>query len=162
MSDVEFDRLLAELAQLEKDHPDLDDLNSPTHRVGGQPLTGFKAFQHAVPMLSIDNTYDQAALKEWHQRILRGLAEGKSGSSLFDAEASSSIPALRFVCDPKIDGVAAKIDAEPASSGPSVADELPVLPHHRIKCCPLCEWFGRNVVAISQSVCERVAAVCRY
>ncbi len=56
MSDPEFDRLLAELSKLEQEHPDLDDPESPTHRVGGEPIAGFETFAHALPMLSIDNT----------------------------------------------------------------------------------------------------------
>src|SRR4051812_36692537 len=56
MSDSEFDRLLAELGKLEQDHPELDDPESPTHRVGGAPIDGFETYAHALPMLSIDNT----------------------------------------------------------------------------------------------------------
>src|SRR5882724_5467265 len=73
MSDPEFDRLLAELAKLEQEHPDLDDPESPTHRVGGEPIQGFETFAHALPMLSIDNTYEEATLREWYARVLRGL-----------------------------------------------------------------------------------------
>ena len=57
MSDPEYDRLLAELAELEAKHPELDDPDSPTRRVGGEPIEGFETARHAVPMRSIDNTY---------------------------------------------------------------------------------------------------------
>src|SRR5262245_6387824 len=66
MSDAEFDRLLAELAELEKQHPELDDPDSPTRRVGGEPIDGFTQVRHALPMLSIDNTYDEAGVREWY------------------------------------------------------------------------------------------------
>ena len=48
MADAEFDRLLAELAALEAAHPDLDDPNSPTRRVGGAPIAGFRTVKHAL------------------------------------------------------------------------------------------------------------------
>lgn len=100
MSDAEFDRLLAELGALEREHPEFADPLSPTQRVGGAPVDGFETVEHAAPMLSIDNTYDEAGVREWHDRCLRGL-----GAGLFNAEA-------RFVCDPKIDGVAISLRYE--------------------------------------------------
>jgi DNA ligase (NAD+) len=113
MSDPEFDRLLVELAELEKKHPELDDPDSPTHRVGGEPIEGFTQVRHSVPMLSIDNTYSEAEVKEWHERVLAGL-QGKSrrggGASLFDGDGAEGRPLL--VCDPKIDGVAMSLRYE--------------------------------------------------
>jgi DNA ligase (NAD+) len=105
MSDPEFDRLLAELAKLEQDHPDLDDPESPTHRVGGEPIEGFETRPHAIPMLSIDNTYEEATLREWYDRVLRGLSISDSGA-LF----AGGLPAL--ACDPKIDGLALSLRYE--------------------------------------------------
>lgn len=102
MPDVEFDRLLSELAALEASHPELDDPSSPTKRVGGEPIAGFTQITHAVPMLSIDNSYDESTIREWASRMERGL----DSDGLF---ASSSI---HFVCDPKIDGVALSIRYE--------------------------------------------------
>ncbi len=98
MTDVEFDRLLAELADLERAHPELDDPDSPTHRVGGEPVDGFETVAHTRPMLSIDNTYDEAGVREWCARVLKGLGAG--GSGLFGGEG------VTFVCDPKVDGLA--------------------------------------------------------
>ncbi|MFG0307448.1 MAG: NAD-dependent DNA ligase LigA [Phycisphaerales bacterium JB040] len=95
MSDREFDRLLDELSELERAHPELDDPNSPTRRVGGEPIDGFETFEHARPMLSIDNTYSEQDVRDWVDRVYRGL--GVSGG-----ESSG----VRFVCDAKIDGVA--------------------------------------------------------
>lgn len=106
MPDAEFDRLLRELEDLEAAHPELADPNSPTRRVGGEPIKGFRTVAHSRPMLSIDNTYDEAELREWHARVLRGLG-GEGG--LFAGEP----PWL--VCDPKIDGVAVSVRWEKGS-----------------------------------------------
>ena len=57
ISDFEFDKLMAELQHLEKENPDLIDPNSPTKRVGGAVLNGFKTITHKYPMLSLGNTY---------------------------------------------------------------------------------------------------------
>jgi DNA ligase (NAD+) len=115
MGDAEFDRLLAELAQLEREHPELDDPNSPTRRVGGEPIDGFVTREHRVAMLSIDNTYDEAALGEWHDRVVRGLDDGAEPPSggLFGAhvaDRTTGAPAL--VADAKIDGVAISLRYE--------------------------------------------------
>jgi DNA ligase (NAD+) len=106
MSDPEFDRLLAELAELERAHPELADDTSPTRRVGGEPIAGFRTIAHAVAMLSIDNTYDEGEVREWHARVLKGL--GEDSSPLFGGATSS----LAFVCDPKIDGLAVSLRYE--------------------------------------------------
>jgi DNA ligase (NAD+) len=109
MSDGEFDRLLAELASLEKQHPELHDANSPTARVGGE-IDGFKAIKHALPMLSIDNTYSEADVREWHTRILKGL--GVETTSLFSSPAASPIT---FIAEPKVDGLALSLRYENGS-----------------------------------------------
>jgi len=114
MSDAEFDRQLAELSKLEQEHPELDDPESPTHRVGGEPIEGFETFAHALPMLSIDNTYEEATLREWYDRVLRALDLGtpplRGGSSLFDSAETKNLPTL--ACDPKIDGLALSLRYE--------------------------------------------------
>lgn len=107
MSDAEFDRLLAELAKLEQEHPELDDPESPTHRVGGEPIEGFETFPHALPMLSIDNTYEEATLREWYARVLRGLGIESGEGGLFGGGQG---PVL--ACDPKIDGLALSLRYE--------------------------------------------------
>ncbi|MEX2217780.1 MAG: NAD-dependent DNA ligase LigA [Phycisphaerales bacterium] len=120
MSDPEFDRLLVELAQLEQKHPELDDPESPTRRVGGEPIEGFKPVRHALPMLSIDNTYDEAGVREWYDRVLRGLGvgggkkgAGKGGAGLFGgAEGEPEAAGVPVVADPKIDGVAMSLRYE--------------------------------------------------
>lgn len=105
MSDAEFDRLLAELVQLEREHPALASPDSPTRHVGGEPIDGFRQIKHREPMLSIDNTYDLEALGEWYDRVLSGL-DRSPGGGLFAA------PGVTLVCDPKIDGVALSVRYE--------------------------------------------------
>lgn len=106
LADREYDELLAELARLESDHPDLDHPDSPTHRVGGEPIEGFLTVRHSVPMLSIDNTYSEADVRAWVGRVERALAGDRAESGLFAGEP------VRFVCDPKIDGVALSLRYE--------------------------------------------------
>lgn len=115
MSDREYDEMLAELASLEADHPELDDPESPTSRVGGEPIEGFETVRHAVPMLSIDNTYDADEVRAWVTRVGRVLGiESKedrgSESGLFAVRSES--PGIGFVCEPKIDGVALSLRYE--------------------------------------------------
>lgn len=104
ISDAEYDRLVKELEQLESQHPDLVTPDSPTQRVGGQPIEGFVTVEHTVPMMSIDNTYAQSDLAAWGQRVLRGLSRA-GGESLFGDQPY-------FVCEPKIDGVAISLRYE--------------------------------------------------
>ena len=59
ISDGEYDRLYRELLELEREFPDLVRPDSPSQRVGGQPLAGFNSVRHLEPMLSLDNTYSQ-------------------------------------------------------------------------------------------------------
>lgn len=102
MSDTEFDRLLKELAELEAKHADLADPASPTVRVGGEPIEGFVTRDHAAPMMSIDNTYNEAEVRAWVVRVSKRLKDQGEGA----AEAD------RFVCDPKVDGVAVSLRYE--------------------------------------------------
>ena len=115
MSDAEFDALLRELAELEAAHPELDDPNSPTKRVGGEPIDGFKTLPHSLPMLSIDNTYNADEVRAWVDRVRKNLAphaagERRESAGLF-GQADAEAP-IEFVCDPKIDGVAISLRYE--------------------------------------------------
>ncbi|HCD34562.1 MAG TPA: DNA ligase (NAD(+)) LigA, partial [Phycisphaerales bacterium] len=104
VSDQRYDELMAELATLERQHPEYQSPDSPTHRVGGQVLDGFETKDHARPMLSIDNTYDQEELTAWHRRVISGL--GVESNDLFgDAQ-------IEYVAEPKIDGVAISLRYE--------------------------------------------------
>jgi DNA ligase (NAD+) len=91
VSDREFDRLLAELEALEREHPQLDHPDSPTHRVGGEPLKEFRTVPHATPMLSLANTYTEAEVRDFDARARK----------LLEREAP-----LAYVLELKIDGVA--------------------------------------------------------
>ena len=90
VSDQEYDRLYRELLDLEKEHPVLATADSPSQRVGGEPLEHFQSVAHAQPMQSLDNTYSAAELEAFVDRIQRALEGEKLG----------------FVIEPKIDGVA--------------------------------------------------------
>jgi DNA ligase (NAD+) len=97
ISDREFDRLMERLQTLEAEHPELATPDSPTQRVGGEPLAEFRTVTHAVPMLSIDNTYNFDELREWDGRVRRGLTPGET---------------VRYVVELKVDGVAASLRYE--------------------------------------------------
>src|SRR5437870_1142635 len=73
ITDLEFDKLLQELQELERQYPDLVTPDSPTQRVGGQPIEGFETVRHRLPMMSIDNTYNEADLREFDARVHRWL-----------------------------------------------------------------------------------------
>jgi len=90
ISDREFDNLLDELRKVEAAHPDLITPDSPTQRVGGQPIDGFQTVVHREPMLSIDNTYSPDELREFDRRV-RKLLPGET---------------ITYVVELKIDGVA--------------------------------------------------------
>ncbi len=73
ISDFEYDQLMKRLHELEEASPDLITPDSPTQRVSGRPVEGFDEYLHRRPMLSLDNTYSVDDLREWDQRVLRGV-----------------------------------------------------------------------------------------
>src|SRR5262245_11368621 len=77
ITDREYDRLYRELLDLEKEFPKLTTPDSPSQRVGGEPLTGFKSVRHAMPMLSLDNTYSQDELRDFVKRVQKFLPDEK-------------------------------------------------------------------------------------
>lgn len=89
LSDREYDRLIERLRAVESEHPDWILPWSPTQRVGHAPISTFPKVERAVPMLSLDNTYDEAELTAFHERVVRGL----------DGEQPA------YVVEPKIDGI---------------------------------------------------------
>jgi DNA ligase (NAD+) len=99
IGDQQYDQLMSQLKKLEAEHPALATPDSPTQRVGGEPITGFKTVEHARPMMSIDNTYNQEDLLAWHQRVLRGLGSLYSGS-------------IQYLAEAKVDGVAISLRYE--------------------------------------------------
>ena len=96
ISDQQFDALLRELQEIEAAHPELITPDSPTQRVGGAPIEGFQQIRHTVPMMSLDNTYSEADLISFYQRLQKGLARDS----------------IECVIEPKIDGVAISIRYE--------------------------------------------------
>ena len=91
ITDAEFDALLQELQNLERDHPDLVTPDSPTQRIGGRPAEGFASVRHAEPMLSLDNAYNEEDLLAFDERLRRGLGT-------FDGP-------VPYVAELKIDGL---------------------------------------------------------
>ena len=99
ITDREYDRLLEELRRLEERHPDLVAADSPTQRVGDEPMPALHAVQHRLPMLSIDNTYSPQDLAAWGRRVEKLLGE-------------SSTDPIDWVLELKIDGVAVSLTYE--------------------------------------------------
>jgi DNA ligase (NAD+) len=89
ISDYEFDTLVKELEKLEKQFPDLITPESPTQRVGEQPVAGFESVEHRTPMLSLDNCYSIEELREFEERIKRIIPGEK----------------IEYVAELKIDGL---------------------------------------------------------
>lgn len=71
ISDLEYDRLYKRLEALEAANPEFEDSASPTRRVGGEPIEGFVTVEHRVPMLSIDNVYNEEELAEFGARVVK-------------------------------------------------------------------------------------------
>ena len=101
VSDFEFDQLLKELQQLELDHPECFDPNSPTQRVGGGVTKNFDTLPHRFPMYSLSNTYSKEELEQWEERIKKVLGE----------EA-----AIAYTCELKFDGVSISLTYEMGNS----------------------------------------------
>src|SRR5437870_2935859 len=73
ITDYDFDQLMRRLEELEAAHPQYSDPNSPTQRVGGAPFETFATVIHDPPMLSIENSYSLEELRDWDDRVRRGL-----------------------------------------------------------------------------------------
>lgn len=93
ISDAEYDRLMRELQQLEATYPESKTPDSPTQRVGAQPLDEFKTVTHRIPLLSLDNAMDEGEIREFVARVMKGLPDTD----------------IQFVCEPKIDGLAVEL-----------------------------------------------------
>lgn len=92
--DAEYDRLMQELLALEAEHPELITTDSPSQRVGGQPLAAFTQIQHEIPMLSLDNAFDDQELMAFEKRMKDRLPAAAS---------------LTYCCEPKLDGLAVSL-----------------------------------------------------
>lgn len=96
ISDLEYDRLMERLKSLEARHPELVTSDSPTQRVGGEPVSELHAVEHRVPMLSIENTYSLSELRDYGRRVAK-LLPGEQ---------------IEWVVELKIDGVAVSVTYE--------------------------------------------------
>lgn len=93
ISDFEYDRLFRRLLELEKAHPRLRTPDSPTQRVGAEPLSSLPKREHAAPMLSLDSSYEMGDVRRFDERVRRELA----------AEA------VRYLLEPKLDGASLEL-----------------------------------------------------
>ena len=97
--DSEYDLLVRELRQLEEEHPSLASADSPTNTVGAAPSGLFQEVRHRVPMMSLDNAFDEEELRAWSERLRRQAPD-------LDLES------LAFSSEPKVDGVAMSLTYE--------------------------------------------------
>jgi len=95
--DAEYDRLMRELQQLENEYPELVTNDSPTQRVGGQPVSAFGSVRHEMPMLSLDNAFSDEELEDFHRRLVERLDLDETAAS------------LEFAAEPKLDGAAVSL-----------------------------------------------------
>ncbi|MCW1883535.1 NAD-dependent DNA ligase LigA [Luteolibacter flavescens] len=106
ISDAEYDKLFRELEGLEAKHPEYDDENSPTHRVGGAPLDSFQQVRHLVPMLSIDDVFE---LKPPDDAPADFVAEAELIDFYKRLQKNLSREHIAVTVEPKIDGVAVSL-----------------------------------------------------
>ncbi len=100
ISDAEYDRLVQQLRQLEQEYPELITPDSPTRRVGAEPLDAFEKVTHPIPMTSLGNAFDDDDMRAWLARIERLLPDNLPANE------------LAFVVEPKIDGLAMALTYE--------------------------------------------------
>ena len=97
ITDAAFDRLMERLKRLEAEHPGLVTPDSPTQRVGGEPIEGFETVTHRVPMLSIDNVFNVEVLRHWDESTVH---------------KNLDFQRVEYVVEPKIDGLAISVTYE--------------------------------------------------
>jgi len=101
ISDAAYDKLMRELKALEEEHPDLRLPDSPTQRVAGGLREGFKKVKHVRPMLSLDSLMQEAEVREFDERVKRGLGLEEDG--LFAGEQ------IAYMAEPKFDGLSIEL-----------------------------------------------------
>lgn len=109
ISDSAFDALKHELFSLEQQHPDLITPDSPTQRVGGQPLEKFRKVLHALPMLSIEDIFTEEELRQWEEYLLR-----LTTNDLYDQRQTKVVSrtgrmSIKYFAELKIDGFAVSL-----------------------------------------------------
>ncbi|HDI3032729.1 TPA: NAD-dependent DNA ligase LigA [Cronobacter turicensis] len=135
--DAEYDRLMRELRALEEAHPELVTPDSPTQRVGAAPLTAFSQVRHEVPMLSLDNVFDEASFLAFNKRVQDRL---------------KNTDALVYCCELKLDGLAVSLLYEDgllvraATRGDGTTGEDITLNVRTIRAIPL-KLHGDNIPA---------------
>jgi DNA ligase (NAD+) len=100
ITDGEYDALIKQLEDIEREHPDWRRTDSPTTRVGGQPAGDFPTVAHSRPMLSLDNTYNEDELREFDNRVRRLLAPEDQ------TDENADLPLTEYMAELKLDGVA--------------------------------------------------------
>ena len=113
ISDADYDALLNELRDLEAEHPELRTPDSPTQRVGAEPLDKFEQVRHLQPMLSLANARNEEEMTAWVLRSERYLA--RQGVEMGD---------VRFVTEPKVDGLAISLVYEDGTDFAAIAEGL--------------------------------------
>ena len=93
ISDEQYDKLMTELQDLEKQYPELITPDSPTQRVGGEPTKEFPTVEHVIPMLSLANAYSEEEMQDFDKRV----------ATLLGGEPCA------YVCELKFDGVSLSI-----------------------------------------------------
>jgi len=96
ISDADFDRLMSKLKDLENEHSELYDPDSPTQRIGSRPLVAFATVEHKIPMLGLDNAFSEKEISEFNQRVRKLVA----------------VDVIEYFCEPKIDGLAISLQYE--------------------------------------------------
>lgn len=108
VTDSEYDREYRQLQAIEAEHPDWVQSNSPTQRVGEKPDSGFANVAHTVPMLSLDNAFDDESLSDFDQRIRKLIRESLEDDEQPDFDLSK----VTYCCEPKLDGLAISLRYE--------------------------------------------------
>ncbi|SOY44750.1 NAD-dependent DNA ligase LigA [Cupriavidus taiwanensis] len=108
--DAEYDALFSELMALELEHPELQTPDSPTQRVGGEPLSAFDSVRHRVPMLSLNNAFADEDVLNFDRRCAQGL--GRTAPAAGEADLFSAADAVEYACELKFDGLAMSLRYE--------------------------------------------------
>src|SRR5471032_1142555 len=134
--DAEYDRLMRELRELETAYPELITADSPTQRVGAAPISAFEQVKHQVPMLSLDNVFDDESYLAFYKRVQDRL---------------KTTEPLTFCCELKLDGLAVSLLYETVSwfRPPPAVTARPerILP---LMCAPFAPSLYGCMVAISR------------
>ena len=96
ISDYEYDMMLKRLVEIEREFPEVSSPTSPTQRIGAPPLSAFDQADHSIPMLSLDNAFNDQDILDFHNRIIKILNRED----------------ISYIAEPKLDGVAVELTYE--------------------------------------------------